>query len=283
MAPWLASHVPNSLSALKWVGCRRRISMKAVCASSLRSSATSSSARSISTGSSTSRSSGNANCASSSRNRTSCARRGAQWPVAEGLACGLVTGLALAAFAADVRRPLSADSPTSCRLLLPQASVPAVFLVKGHADAFFLAPDHPAGPLLAIDHQHELGRDSELACDIQRRAGLGNVSDGAIDRAAAEMNSAAFQHAMSACDPVFVLVHPLTSQNVEIPAFRVKPLKAPGTSPLTPENDQVARRLVDAFFTAGSRRDRPPRPGGPRDRNIRIDSFRLSSHRYVTL
>jgi hypothetical protein len=31
---------------------------------------------------------------------------------------------------------------------------------------------------------------------------------------------------MSVCNPVF-LVHPLKSQNVEIPAFRLKPLKRP--------------------------------------------------------
>src|SRR6202034_888359 len=113
-------------------------------------------------------------------------------------------------------------------------------LVKGDGEALFLAPDHAAGTVSTIGLERELGRDSELARDIERSAGLGNVSDCAIDRAAAEMNAAAFQHAMPVCDPVF-LVHPLKSQNVAIPAFR-----------LPPGNDQAAKAIVDDLFTSGS-------------------------------
>ena len=53
----------------------------------------------------------------------------------------------------------------------------------------------------------------------ERRAGVGNVSDCAIDRAAAEMHSAPFQHPMPGCDPVFVFVHPLKFQKVRIRTF----------------------------------------------------------------
>src|SRR5579863_10088228 len=82
---------------------------------------------------------------------------------------------------------------------------PSGLLFESDPDPLFLAPDHPARQLLAIGHQRELGGDSDRADDIERRAGLRNVADGAIDRPpAAEGDLAALQDPMSGCNPVLV-------------------------------------------------------------------------------
>ena len=48
--------------------------------------------------------------------------------------------------------------------------------------------------MIARDHQIERFGDTERACDFQRGAGFRDVSDDAINDAAAEFDGARFQH-----------------------------------------------------------------------------------------
>jgi hypothetical protein len=50
----------------------------------------------------------------------------------------------------------------------------------------------------------------------------------------------------------------------------LKPLKTPGDFPLPPGNDQVAERLVDAFFAAGSGGGRLPAAFGSEYQNRKV-------------
>src|ERR1700758_4673716 len=77
-------------------------------------------------------------------------------------------------------------------------------LSEGDSDPLFLAPDHAAEPGRAVDHQVELSRDADRAGDIEGCAAIGKIADGAIDRAAAELDFSAFQDPASGCNPVFV-------------------------------------------------------------------------------
>src|SRR5262249_36577318 len=80
--------------------------------------------------------------------------------------------------------------------------------VELHADALFLAPDHPAGQLrsIGLEEQGEIFRDADRARDLEGGAGFGEIADRAVDRAAAELDRSALQHAMSGSVPP-ILIH----------------------------------------------------------------------------
>ena len=74
--------------------------------------------------------------------------------------------------------------------------------VEGHADAFFLAPHdvtRPAQPI-ARDAQGKPVRKPQGTVDFERRARLGDVTDRARDRVAAELDRSGFQDAVACCD-----------------------------------------------------------------------------------
>jgi hypothetical protein len=93
---------------------------------------------------------------------------------------------------------------------MPNISAPALrsaplrLLIEGDADSLFFAPNDPAGQMIAPGHQGELLGDSERAGDLQGRTGRRDVADGAIDRAAAELDLSGFEDPLSVCNPVLV-------------------------------------------------------------------------------
>src|ERR1700732_3484493 len=93
-------------------------------------------------------------------------------------------------------------------------------LIEGDADPLYLAPDDVAGQRIALRHQGELGRDSNRAGDIEGRPGGGDVANGAINRAAAELDLSGFQDPLSVCNPV--LIHRI------VMLLRLKPGRSQG-------------------------------------------------------
>ena len=65
---------------------------------------------------------------------------------------------------------------------------------EGDADALFLSPDHATGlaKMLGGDHQIEPLGNAERTGDVERGPTRGKVADGAIDRAAAELDGSGF-------------------------------------------------------------------------------------------
>ena len=66
-------------------------------------------------------------------------------------------------------------------------------IFESDADAPLFAPDDPAGQVTTLRYQGELRRDPDRACDVECRAGCGEIANRAGDRAAAELDGSALQ------------------------------------------------------------------------------------------
>jgi hypothetical protein len=88
----------------------------------------------------------------------------------------------------------------------PASTFPHHALVERDADAFFPAPDDVARPsqLLGWHRQGKAVGDEQWRHDFERRPGLGKIANGAVDRAAAELDRAGLQYAVSRCDTTTV-------------------------------------------------------------------------------
>ena len=79
-------------------------------------------------------------------------------------------------------------------------------LIEPDADPFFATPNDVTWPfqLLGWHKQREAVRDKQRSNDFQRRSGLRNVPNSAVNWAAAELNRSGLQYALTRCDPLFL-------------------------------------------------------------------------------
>jgi hypothetical protein len=81
-----------------------------------------------------------------------------------------------------------------------------VALIERDADPLFLPPDDVAEPfeLIAGDEKREAVGDEQRGDNFERRTCFGQITNGAINSAAAELNRSGFQHAVAQRNSVFV-------------------------------------------------------------------------------
>src|SRR3954454_24905773 len=122
-----------------------------------------------------------------------------------------------------------------------------------HPDSLFLAPDHGAGEMCSVglDEQAEMVGDADGTADVECGAGIGQVADSAVDRAAAaELDRSGLQHAMPCLVAPLVhgdnlypkLIKTLNAAHVVMPLRRTRgqrPTAPAAPSPSAPS----ARRL----------------------------------------
>src|SRR5690242_11804134 len=77
---------------------------------------------------------------------------------------------------------------------------------KRHADPLLLAPDHPTLFAQAVcrDHERAALGDANGAVDVERRSGIRQVADGAVDPPAAELDRSGLQYAVTWCRSLVV-------------------------------------------------------------------------------